>query len=161
MSVAALNTRIAAAKADNVISLEEARSIIAPNDTAFKGPTGLGHFVDTFEHKAVKELVNEIKTTNLAAGPRALRTLEKFVEKGPDSRGNHILKTLLGAKAGAVIGSLPGFLGGGVVAFFALSAVSSAGLAPLLGVIAWLGVTALGGLAGATVGASIQGALDD
>ena len=157
MSVAALNKRITAAKADNVISLEEARDILAPNDTTFKSPTGIGHFVDSFEHKAIKDLVNEIKTTGLEAGPRALRTLEKAADKGPDSRFKHILKSIFGASGGAVAGAVPGFIAGGFAAFFALMAVGSGPA----GVAVWLGVTALGGLLGASIGGSIQGALDD
>ena len=103
MSVAALNKRITAAKADNMISLEEARDILAPNDTTFKSPTGIGHFVDRFEHKAIKDLVNEIKTTGLEAEPRALRTLEKAADKGPDSRFKHILRKIFGASGAAVL----------------------------------------------------------
>ena len=161
MSVAALNNRITAAKADNMISLQEARAIIAPNDTTFKSPTGLGNFVDKFEHKAVKELVNEIKTTDLNAEPRALRSLEKFVEKGPDSRWSHILKTMTDFKAGTVAGALPGFLAGGVAGFFVLMAVSSGGAGALVAGLAWLGTIALSGVVGGAIGASIQGSLDD
>ena len=157
MSVAALNIRITAAKADNTITLEEARDILAPNDTTFKSPTGIGHFVDSFENKAIKDLVNEIKTTGLEADPRALRTLEKAADKGPDSRFKHILKTIFGASGGAVAGAVPGFVAGGFAAFFALMAI---GGGPV-GMAVWFGITALGGLLGASIGGSIQGALDD
>ncbi len=161
MSVAALNQRILAAKADNTITLEEARDILAPNDPFFKAPAGVGHFVDGFEHKAIAQLVNDVKSTDLEAGPRAIRTLEKAADKGPDSRFKHILSKIFGPSLGAVVGAVPGFIAGGFSAVAALMALGSGGAVPVAGIAIWFGITALGGLIGASIGGAIEGALDD
>ena len=158
MSINALNQKIIAAKADGNISLAEARDLLKPHDTLFAKPKGIGDFVDKYEHQALKDLVGEMKNGQLQTDPRALSLLQKQVDKGPDSRGKHILKTIFGARAGAIAGSVPGFLGGGIVAFGILWGVAAGGLATLA---IWSSVTALGGMAGASMGGTIQGLLDD
>jgi len=159
MSVKALNQKILAAKADGNISLAEARDLLKPHDSLFSKPKGIGDFVDKYEHKALKDLIGEMKSGNLQSDPRALSTLQKQVNKGPDSRGKHILKTIFGARAGSIAGSVPGFLGGGMVAFAIVWGTAFGGALATLGV--WAGVTALGGLTGASMGGTIHGLLDD
>ncbi len=153
MSIEALNQVITTARADGMITLEEARNIT--------GPKGAGDFVNTFERKAVADLVTNIKSGSVQAEPRAAYHLEKLATAEPKSRGQHIFETIFGLKLGSMLGAVPGLAAGGAAGMFVFVSFAAQPLGPALAILAMLGLTVLGGLAGASAGGAIQGALDD
>jgi len=183
MSVAALTTRIADARADGRLSLDEAESIVSPNDPTFKSPGGIGTFMDKDEFELIKTLRNDVASGALVAEPGAKETLDDIVAKGPDSRLKHILKGGpqggLWRKVGAFIGAVPGGMAGAVTGFFAgvaaasgvtgvlagaagtaLVAVSGIGAFLLVGVVTLSAYAAAGAAAGHVAG-MIHGTADD
>ena len=92
MSVSALNGLVNTYRADGVISLDEAETLIKTNDPTFSKPTGIGTFTGKDELEIVKAVRADIKTGVLRAEPGATDALDECIAKGPDSRFKHILK---------------------------------------------------------------------
>ena len=181
MSVTALNTRIAAAREDGRISLEEAEAIISPNDPTFKSPKGIGTFFATDELEIVKTLSSDIEKGAIIGEPGAKAALDEKIAQGADSRAKHILKGgpegSQWRKAGALAAMVPvsasaaaplGFLAmiGTAVALEgaalapALLALAAGGVGVAV-ILAVLGIGALAGMAAGHVGGMIHGAADD